>query len=113
MSIVEIGCCGAYCKTCKVLAEGACRGCKLGYDTGERDLSKAKCKAKVCCMTRKYGSCAECPDLAACATMGEFFGKKCYKYGKYRESIEFIRDHGYVAFFEKADGWTGAYGKLK
>ena len=26
----EIGCCGAYCKTCREF-EKTCKGCKLGY----------------------------------------------------------------------------------
>jgi hypothetical protein len=36
-----IGCCGAYCKTCKPFIEGACKGCKIGFDTGERGINKA------------------------------------------------------------------------
>lgn len=42
MSIEEIGCCGAYCGTCRELKEHLCRGGKLGHKTGERDISKAK-----------------------------------------------------------------------
>ena len=30
MSIEEMGCCGAYCRTCRVLKENMCRSCKLG-----------------------------------------------------------------------------------
>ena len=44
-----IGCCAAYCKTCPPLILGQCKGCKLGYDDGERKIAKAKCKIKVCC----------------------------------------------------------------
>jgi len=29
-----IGCCGAYCKTCKAFIDGSCKGCKLGYQEG-------------------------------------------------------------------------------
>jgi hypothetical protein len=48
MSIREIGCCGAYCKTCRTSTSGSiCRGCKLGYGDGERDIDKAKCKINV------------------------------------------------------------------
>jgi hypothetical protein len=47
LSIEEIGCCGAYCKTCKAFAQKTCLGCKLGYESGERDISKAKCLWKV------------------------------------------------------------------
>ena len=54
MSIREIGCCGAYCKTCRSYTTGNnCRGCKLGYESGERDINKAKCKIKVCCCKEK------------------------------------------------------------
>jgi hypothetical protein len=35
-SIRFVGCCGAYCKTCKPFIEGTCKGCKLGYENKER-----------------------------------------------------------------------------
>ncbi|MFA5364535.1 MAG: hypothetical protein WC325_05065 [Candidatus Bathyarchaeia archaeon] len=47
MTVREIGCCGAYCKTCiawqneKYPNERTCRGCKLGYGS-TRDQSKSK-----------------------------------------------------------------------
>jgi hypothetical protein len=113
MSIEEIGCCGAYCGTCRALKEGACRGCKLGYQTGERDLSKAKCAMKVCCVGKGYSSCADCAEYSSCATLQAFYAKNGYKYGKYREALEFIREHGYDAFIALADGWHGPYGKYK
>ena len=60
MAIKEIGCCGAYCETCreewqkkKYPDERTCLGCKLGYESGERDLSKVKCKIKVCCFRER------------------------------------------------------------
>jgi hypothetical protein len=60
-SVRFIGCCGAFCKTCKAFIEGFCKGCKLGYDKGERDIGKAKCKMKVCCFReRKLETCADC-----------------------------------------------------
>jgi hypothetical protein len=44
VAIKEIGCCGAYCKTCieewqkkKRPDERTCLGCKLGYESGKRD----------------------------------------------------------------------------
>jgi len=43
-SKIYIGCCGAYCKTCKPFITKNCKGCKIGYEPGGRDLSKAKCK---------------------------------------------------------------------
>lgn len=111
---IYVGCCGAYCKTCRALAEGACKGCKLGYGSGERDIEKAKCRIKVCCFGEKgFETCADCPGYDTCGIIGEFYGKKGYKYKKYRESLEFIRRCGYGKFFESADGWKGAYGKLE
>ena len=113
MSIEEIGCCGAYCGTCRVIKEGACRGCKLGYGNGERDLALAKCKMKVCCITKGYASCADCDDYSTCDILQGFLGKNGYKYKKYREALEFIRENGYDAFLEIADGWKNQYGKYK
>ena len=108
-----IGCCGAYCRTCSGLAEGACKGCKLGYDSGERDIKKARCPIKVCCFSEKrFETCADCPDFDTCSIISGFFGKKGYKYKKYRDSLEFIRRFGYEKFLKTADGWSGAYGKI-
>lgn len=113
MSIMEIGCCGAYCGTCKVLKEQTCKGCKLGYENKERDLSKAKCRIKVCCISRNYNSCADCPEIEKCQTINEFYGKKGYKYTKYMQATEFIRQNGYDEFIKIADTWKNAYGKYK
>jgi hypothetical protein len=108
-----IGCCGAYCKTCRALAEGACKGCKLGYDTGERDIGKARCRIKVCCYgEKKFETCADCPDYDTCETISGFHNKKGYKYKKYHESLEFIRKNGYGEFIKAAGKWKGAYGRL-
>lgn len=114
MSSVEIGCCGAYCGTCRVRTEGLCLGCKLGYDTGERDITKARCKMKVCCV-KKFGfaaTCADCSDYITCPILKDFFGKNGYKYKKYKESLEFIRIHGYAVFLKIAGKWNGPYGKI-
>ena len=114
MSSGEIGCCGAYCGTCAELKEGRCPGCRLGYDTGERDLSKARCKMKVCCI-EKLGlahTCADCLSLPTCATLQTFYAKNGYKYRKYKESIEYIRVNGYEAFLEAAEKWNRPYGRL-
>ena len=111
MSIEEIGCCGAYCKTCRVLIEKVCQGCKIGYHSGERDISKAKCKMKVCCIKREQNSCADCAEYPICTIIQEFHNKNGYKYGKYRQAIEFIRNNGYDHFIEIADKWKNAYGK--
>jgi hypothetical protein len=109
-----IGCCGACCRTCRALEEGACRGCKLGYGEGDRDISRAKCRMKVCCFGEKHlETCADCPEYPACGIIRGFQSKKGYKYRKYRESLEFIRKKGYPAFLMRADAWKGPYGRLE
>jgi hypothetical protein len=108
-----IGCCGAYCKTCKSLIEGFCKGCKLGFDTGERNINRAKCEIKLCCIRdRKHGTCADCSELEFCNVIGEWYSKNGYKYKKYKEAVYFIRDNGYGHFFKIADKWKNAYGKI-
>jgi len=42
-----------------------------------------------------------------------FYNKEGYKYGKYSQSIEFIRQNGYDSFLRISDNWTGAYGRLE
>lgn len=109
-----MGCCGAYCKTCKPFLTGACRGCKIGFDTGERDINKVKCRIKLCCFRDKgKDTCADCSELDTCRIIGEWYSKKGYKYQKYKEAVYFIRENGYKRFFEKADNWKNAYGKLR
>jgi hypothetical protein len=118
MTILEIGCCGAYCKTCmqwqkdKYPNQRTCLGCKLGYESGERDISKAKCKMKVCCFAkRKLQTCADCPDNP-CEILLEFYGKKGQKYKQQKNQLEFIKEHGYEEFLKHADKWKGPRGKL-
>ncbi len=108
-----IGCCGAYCGTCRVLSHALCKGCKLGYLDGRRDITKAKCTMKVCCIRRGLSACGECPDLPSCKTMAAFYGHAGYKYRKYREATEFIRKYGPAEFVKQAKNWTGAYGRLE
>ncbi|MBN2110158.1 MAG: DUF3795 domain-containing protein [Methanosarcinaceae archaeon] len=113
MTLIEIGCCGAYCGTCRAFKEQICKGCKIGYDSGERDINKARCKMKVCCVRKGYTSCADCPDILTCQKINAFYDKKGYKYTKYKQAIEFIRLNGYAEFIRIADTWTNAYGKYK
>lgn len=109
-----IGCCGACCGTCPALTDHACKGCKLGYEDGSRDIQAARCAMKRCCMMEKrVATCAECRDYPKCGIIRDFFAKKGYKYKKYRESLEFIRQNGYRAFITAARTWKRAYGKLK
>lgn len=113
MSILEIGCCGGYCKTCKEFTKGICAGCKLGYENGKRDINKAKCRMKLCCFKeRNLQTCADCSDYIECEIIHEWFNKQGYQYKKCRESIEYIRNHGYTSFIKKADNWKNLYGKL-
>ena len=112
MSLEEIGCCGAYCATCKVYMN-PCKGCKTGYDGDERDITKAKCAIKRCCVARAFTSCADCLVSASCDTLQSFYGHKSYKYGKYRQAFDYIRRYGYAAFLDIADGWSNAYGRYK
>ena len=110
--VAYVGCCGAYCGTCRPLRDGCCRGCKLGYRTGARDLSSARCRMKVCCLNKGFETCADCPEFDSCEVVQGFFGKNGYKYRKYREASEFIRTYGYAEFVAKANQWTGACGSL-
>lgn len=41
----------------------------------------------------------------------EFYNKNGYKYAKYRQAVEYIKNNGYDAFFKIADHWKNAYGK--
>ena len=110
MTREAIGCCGAYCGTCRAFGS-PCKGCSLGYRTGERDLAKAKCRIKVCCVSKHFSTCADCEQYAHCPTLREFHSKPGYKYRKYHEALEFIRAHGYDSFLAIAHGWRGACGK--
>ena len=67
----KIGCCGAYRKTCCEF-EKTCKGCKPGYLDGSRDLSRAKCRMKKCCLTKGHITCADCEKYDRCEIM-QFF----------------------------------------
>lgn len=109
-----IGCCGAYCKTCKPFIDGPCKGCKIGFDTGERDINRAKCKIKLCCFRDKnFDTCADCPELESCKIIGSWYDKNGYKYKKYKQAIEFIKANGYSKFTKLANKWKYAYGRLE
>jgi hypothetical protein len=110
MSVKEIGCCGAYCRTCRIYRTH-CKGCKIGYDVGERDVAKARCGIRVCCLQRRLATCADCSRYSTCGILGSFHGKTGYKYGKYGQALDYVRDNRYEAFLEVADHWTNAYGK--
>lgn len=111
MDTLEIGCCGAYCKTCREYGK-TCKGCKVGYSDGSRNLAKAKCKIKVCCIGKGHATCADCSAYDDCHTIQIFHNHAGYKYGKYKQDIAFIRAYGYADFLERTATWTGACGKL-
>ncbi|GEM_PF-1988682 len=80
MSKELMGCCGAYCQPCKMVAQQLCKGCKVGYAAGERDINKAKCKMKICCVKRGLVSCADCEYYSSCETLQSFYAHDSYKY---------------------------------
>lgn len=109
-----IGCCGTYCKTCKPLIDGYCKGCRLGYENGERDINKAKCKIKICCIVeKKLETCADCLEYSSCERINTRFGKEKYTHKKIMQCLEFINKYGYEKFIKKANTWKGPYGKLE
>ena len=68
---------------------------------------------KICCFKEKaLETCADCSDYPTCKIIQIFHAKNGYKYKKYKESIDFIRNNNYSDFFEFADKWNRAYGKL-
>jgi len=108
-----VGCCGAYCRTCRSFVLGSCKGCKLGYDEGKRSLAKAKCRIKLCCFgVKKQETCAECSEYDDCRILADFHGKKPYEYRKYRESLDYIQANGYNEFVLRASQWRRAWGNL-
>lgn len=97
--------CGAYCKTCRAYSEESCRGCKQEYEKGERDITKAKCKRKVCCFRdKRVETCVDCCDYP-CKILEEFWGKKGWKYQQYKKQLEFIRKNEHKEFLKKANKW--------
>ncbi|MEJ2281196.1 MAG: DUF3795 domain-containing protein [Candidatus Bathyarchaeota archaeon] len=118
MTVKEIGCCGAYCRTClnwqkeKYPNKRTCRGCKLGYESENRDLSKSKCKIKVCCFVEKQlETCVDCQDYP-CKLLETFWNKKGWKYNQYKKQLEYIKQNGYTKYLDIADTWKKAHGKL-
>ena len=106
----EIGCCGAYCKTCREF-EKTCKGCKPGYLDGSRDLNRARWKMKKCCLTKGHITCADCEEYDRCEIIQVFINHPGYKYGKYKQALEFIHACDYAAFMKAAENWKNAYGK--
>lgn len=108
----KIGCCGAYCGTCREFLK-TCKGCKPGYLDGSRTLSRAKCRMKICCLTKGCITCADCGTFESCETLRSFIFHPGYKYSKYRQSLEYIRSHGYAMFLKNTEHWKNPYGKFE
>ena len=73
----------------------------------EETSEKGYCRKKQ----EESPTCADCTDYLLCDVIHGFYDKNGYKYKKYKQAIEYIRNHGYNSFLEIANGWTGAYGK--
>lgn len=112
MSIEEIGYCGAYCKKCKAYIDKSCKGCKIGYKSGERDIKKAKCKIKLCSYSKNIETCADCNEFNNCLLIKSFIYKD-YSCKKCKDSLDFIINKGYEEFFKISENWKNSYGKLK
>jgi len=61
---------------------------------------------------RRFETCADCPDYPTCNIISGFHGKSGFKYKKYKQSIEFIKDKGYAEFIKIASNWKGPYGRF-
>ena len=110
---VLIGCCGAYCRTCRSFILGSCKGCKTGYEEGARDIKKAICKVKRCCIgTMRLETCADCRRFDRCTVLADFHGKNWPSYLRYRRALELIRADGYEEFIGRAKDWKRQYGEF-
>ena len=112
-TVEDIGCCGAFCGTCKVKTQKICEGCKSDYLNNERDIKKIRCKMKKCCIEKEIQTCADCIKMNECKVLNEFYSKNGYKYGKYKEAIYYIKEKGYHAFLLISSTWKNQYGKYK
>ena len=90
----------------------AARAASRGILDGSRDLSRAKCRMKKCCLTKGHITCADCEEYDRCEIVQSFLNQPGYKYGKYKQALEYIiRAHGHAAFLRAAEHWKNAYGK--
>ena len=74
-------------------------------------MSRAKCKTKKCCLTKGHITCGDCREYESCEIIQSFLNHHGYKYGKYKQALEYIRAHDYAAFMKAAENWKNAYGK--
>jgi hypothetical protein len=109
-----IGCCGAYCKTCGGFLRKCCKGCKTGFENGERNINASRCKIKLCCFRdNQFDTCAECSKLQSCALMEKWYQKNKGKYKKYKALLFFIKEKGYSRFVKIAAAWKNELGTLE
>ena len=108
--IEEIGCCGAYFRTCREYLK-ICKGCKPGYLDGSRDLSRAKRKMNKCYLTRGHITCGDCGEYDRCKTIQLVLNHAGYNDSKCKQALEYIRAHGHTDFLKAEEHWTGTYGK--
>jgi hypothetical protein len=108
-----IGCCGAYCKTCRSFIREKCNGCKIGFDTKERNINMSRCKVKLCCFRDyKFDTCADCTKLNSCNIMEKWYKKNGGKYSMYKKLLEFIKDTGYSKYISIANNWKREFGEI-
>ena len=67
-----------------------CKGCKQGYLDGSRELSRAKCKMKECCLTKGNITCRDCEEYDCCEIIQSFLNYPGYKYGRYKQAPEYM-----------------------
>ena len=56
-------------------------------------------------------TCGDCEEYESCESIQSFLNHHSYKYGKYKQALEYIRAHDYAAFMKAAENWKNAYGK--
>ena len=87
------------------------RAANWGIWDGSRNLGRAKCRMKKCCLTKGHITCTNCEEYEHCEIVQAFLNHPGYKYSKYKQALEFIRAHGHAAFLNAAKHWTSACGK--
>ena len=84
----------------------AARAASRGILDGSRDLSRAKCRMKKCCLTKGHVTCVDCAEYESCETIQSFLNHPGYKYGKYKQALEYIiRAYDYITFLKAAEHW--------
>ena len=64
-------------------------------------------------MSNNYASCADCAEYSMCEIIQTLHEHVGYKYGKYKEAIQFIKQNGYFSFLRIANTWKMQYGKYQ